>query len=741
MALEPKPTAAGKTMRERGRKWLNRIEEAARVEKHWLDDAEVAVTAYTGEKGRGETTQAGQGIAYDFNMAYANVETIVPAILNSPPAPDIRRRFGDDDPVAKAVAEIIERSIRVQVDDSKLQVEMEAMAQDAFLAGRGVIRLRFKSEISGGETTDEELSEHLDDKEAGQAVAKADDDAPEEDDAAVEEVTGERICFEAVSWRDFRHGPAKRWDQVPWMAFRHSMSHEDCDDFADIALASSQYEDGDQIDGDADKDHVVWEVWDKRHKLVLFIRHGDGVVLKTVQDPLGLSTFFPIATPVQAIEVTGRLMPVNPFSIYKKLADELDRTTKRISTLTKQLKLKGWYAISAADLQSALDADDNEFVPVADAEIWAQNGGLQNAVLFWPVERIAAVLMQLYQVRDQTKQAIYEITGISDIVRGASMANETATAQSIKSQWGSLRIQKMQRMMARAARDLFVMMSEIIPTKFAPETLQQMTQVQILPTPEEQQPVKPQMPQVPPGAPQEAQQQAAQEAQQQAQAAEQARQQKLGFLMQVQALMRQKVTSFYRIDVETDSTIQADLTRQKEEATGFMQAASAYFGSVAPLVQQGALPMDVAVEIFSSFSRMFNLGKSVEDALDELLTKAKEKANQPPQPSAEEQQAQAEEQRKQKDFELRQQEVQGKLQASQMEQQIKLQQAQAKIQADAEERAARIYIERLQAEAEATKGRQEAASKELDLQIKAVQLQIEQAKLAGMTFGRPPVVI
>lgn len=231
-------------MRESGRKWLNRIEEAAKLEKAWMDDADIAVTAYTGETGRADTAQAGKGIASEFNMAYANVETIVPAIINSPPAPDIRRRFGDDDPVAKDVAEIIERAIRVQVDDSKLQVEMEAMGQDAFLAGRGVIRLRFMSDSEGGETTDDELREKIDDKPAGQAVAKTEDeDAPEKEEP-IETVTGERIAFEAVSWRDYRHGPAKRWDQRPWEAFRHTLSKEDCDSFADVALVSSQYTEG-----------------------------------------------------------------------------------------------------------------------------------------------------------------------------------------------------------------------------------------------------------------------------------------------------------------------------------------------------------------------------------------------------------------------------------------------------------------------------------------------------------------
>ncbi|TIQ82812.1 MAG: hypothetical protein E5X38_30865, partial [Mesorhizobium sp.] len=78
----------------------------------------------------------------------------------------------------------------------------------------------------------------------------------------------------------------------------------------------------------------------------------------------------------------------------------------------------------------------------------------------------------------------------------------------IKTQWGSLRIQKMQRMMERCARDIFVMMAEIIPAKFSHETLQQMTGVQILPTQQDLTPVQPPPPpsqgaQLPPQAQQQ----------------------------------------------------------------------------------------------------------------------------------------------------------------------------------------------------------------------------------------------
>ncbi|MEI5680494.1 MULTISPECIES: hypothetical protein [unclassified Mesorhizobium] len=703
MAKSTKDTSTpeGQALRETGRKWLTRIEAAGKAEKNWMDDASVAVGVYTGEGSKAETSVAAANIAYDFNILFSNVETIVPAVINSPPAPDIRRRFGSDDPVAKDFAEMIERAIRVQVDDSKLQIEMEAMAQDGFLAGRGIIRMRFKSDFVGGETTDEELSERLDEEKPDYEKGDEEEAAPETDE---ETVTNERVTFEAVSWKDFRRGPAKRWDSVPWIAFRHSMPCDDIDEFADAKLVSSQMTAEDSTEADRDSDRDVWEVWVKKSRTVYFIGAVDGVVLKKVPDPLGLSTFFPIPTPVQAIEVTGRLMPVNPFSIYKRLADELDVTTKRIRIITKQLKVKGWYGASATDLQAVLSADDNEFVPISDPELWASKGGIEGAIAFWPIEKLIIVLTQLYQVREQTKQAIYEITGISDIVRGASKATETLGAQQLKSQWGSLRIQKMQRMIERAARDLFGMMSEVIPSKFSPETLQRMTEIQLVPTEQDMTPVQPQ---ISPDMPPEAKQQAMEQAQQ----AEQARMAKLQHMQQLQELMKQKINTYYRVDVESDSTIRADLTRQKQEATEFMSAAGSYWATVGPLVKEGELPMDIAVEIFSSISRMFNLGKSVEDALDEMINMAKQKSQQPPAPPPPDPEQEA-----------RAAEMQAKTQGAQLDQKIKTDAAQTD-----------IAIKQRMADADLAGKVLDQNTKRVDLQIKQKELEIKDVDLALKT--------
>jgi len=172
------------------------------------------------------------------------------------------------------------------------------------------------------------------------------------------------------------------------------------------------------------------------------------------------------------------------------------------------------------------------------------------------------------------------------------MASETATAQNIKSQWGSLRIQKMQRMLERCARDLFVMCAEIIPAKFSKETLQDMTGIALIATPD---------------MPQEKQAQIA----------------------AVNALLDKPMATYFRVDVESDSTVRADLTRQKQEASEFLTGSGQYFQGVMPLVQTGAMPKEIAIELYSANARMFNLGKSVEDTLEKWATEARQQAAQP----------------------------------------------------------------------------------------------------------------
>lgn len=558
-------------LRRIGAKWLEHIAQAEKREKDWLDDAEAAETAYL--CGRGHDKAAPEDVP-DFNILHSNVETIVPSIYNSTPVPDIRPRHNNTDPQGKAVSDVFERTISMQIDDNALDGEIEKSAQDAFMAGRGIVRVKFDADIG-------------------------------EDGV----VSGERLEYEVVSWRDYREGPAKRWKDVPWVAFRHCISQADLKAMEDDEIRAAYTKDPEyKAPEDDEKDVDVWEIWCKETGRVYFVVKDSAKVITIKDDPLGLTGFFPMAAPVHPIIGTGMRTPVCPYRVYKTLADELDKVTRRINGIVSGLKVRGLVATNAEDLEELAAADDNTLVPVSGLEGIVNSGGLDAAIVWWPIDKAIQVLRELYIQRDQTKAAIYEITGISDIIRGHGAASETATAQQIKTEWGALRVKKMQRLIERQVRNLFVISAEIISLHFTPQTLQKASGVQITPD--------------------------------------------------MMTLIQQPF-DHYRIDVESDSTVRADLTRGRGEMAEFLQGTAQFFSAVAPIIGQAPQAAGPVAEMYSSFARQFNLGKQAEDALEQFIQLAKQAASQP-RPNPEKERLEAEMGLKQQEMQIRMGEAQAK---------------------------------------------------------------------------------
>jgi hypothetical protein len=67
--------------------------------------------------------------------------------------------------------------------------------------------------------------------------------------------------------------------------------------------------------------------------------------------------------------------------------------------------------------------------------------------------------------------AIYEITGVSDIMRGNSDPNETATAVTKKTNFGTLRNQDRQNDFQRFLTEVLKIKAEVICEQFTPDLL------------------------------------------------------------------------------------------------------------------------------------------------------------------------------------------------------------------------------------------------------------------------------
>ena len=608
---------AGEDDASLARLWLDSIALARKNEEAWRKAAGEARERYRGDS----KNQQGKR----FNILYANTQITLPAIYNSTPIPDVRRRFGDADPAGKVAAQVLERSLSYSFDAYDFGGNMRAAVFDSVLAGRGVLRVRYEPSF---EETEEEQRE--------EAEEYAEDVGAEPMQPAAPRLVFQKVCIEHVDWHDFIIGPGRKWEEVPWIGFEHRLTRDELEDrFGDIGATmpldiitdDARARNSDPRDvPDVFKRGTVYEIWDKDEREVLFVAPSlPSKILKRVDDPLGLQDFWPMPRPIYDVVDSGSLVPIVPYSLYKDQADELDRVTRRIDLLVEQCRYRGLRAADIAEFESLARAKDGEFIAVENAMQFAERG-LDKAIWHAPLETLVSVIVQLMQHREALKATIYEITGLSDIVRGASVASETATAQQIKAQFGSIRIQDRQAEVQRLARDAVRLMAELIGEKFEPETLSLMTGVDL---------------------PQAQQKMMAQQAAMMAQQAGQPVPPEIEQVLTVPSwddvmqVLRSDAMRGYRVDIETDSTVQADVARLKTNAAEFVQGFGGFIQAVGPAVQAGAMPMDVVADLLTAFARNFKLGRQAEDALERMGKLAAQPAPQQDQGAAAAAQAEA----------------------------------------------------------------------------------------------------
>ncbi|MDE3021962.1 MAG: molecular chaperone [Pseudomonadota bacterium] len=630
--------------------WFNALELSKKELKPWVNRGEKIVKRYRDERG-----EFGGGKRY--NILWSNIRTLLPAVYAKKPRAQADRRYKDADPVGRCASEILERSLQYEIDQySDFDSSLRHSVLDRLLPGRGVAWVRY-------EPTYEQSEE-------GEQIT---------DDVEIEQtLVNEQSPVDYVFWKDFRHSPARTWEEVTWIARRVYMDKkEGIDRFGEeFANAPMTHEPvgmddmkRDGMDTESMKKAVVWEIWDKSTKAVYWVAEGFAETLDEKPDPLGLDGFFPCPKPLFATLSTDSLVPVADFVLYQDQADEIDTLTERIGKLTEACKVVGVYDASQTGISRMLqEGVDNRLIPVDTWAAFGERGGLKGTIDFMPLDMVVNALGQLYQAREASKQVIYEVTGLSDIIRGASVASETATAQQIKSQYASLRLKEMQSDVARFASDILRIKAQIMCSFYSPQTLVDMSGM--------------------------AQTQDAQ------------------YLPQAFELLKNNVLRNFRIEVETDSLVELDEVQEKQDRMEFLTAAS---GFIEKAVQAPPELAPLLGEMLMFGVRSFKAGKGMEASLEKFIKNANEQAKQPKpqQPNPEMLKLQAAQQSEQMAMQMEQ----AKMQASQQLEVGKFQLEQAKMQATQQ-------AEQLRMQSEMEVARQKA---EIECQMERARIDHEQA--------------
>ena len=586
--------------------WLNRINKAREKEQHWRERAKRCISKYRDDPEHTNSTDTSKKTGQSsFNILWANTETLLPALFSAVPKPDVRSRHLKQDPVTEMAADIIEKSLTYLMDKNKFERRMKAGVKDHLLTGRLVTRVRLEPKFEDVVVQDMDIDGSIIERTEKQQV-------------------GHNANIENIAYDAFTVEPAKKWEEVTWIEFPYMLSKEKYQELFPGKPLPAMSKENDKKYG-TENEYKVQEVWDKNKKRVFFIAEGVDEPLKVMDDPLKYEDFWPIPQPLYSIETSDTLVPIPEYTIYQQQANELDEISYRITDLVQACKFIGVYDGLQNNLSQLLTARDSQFVPVP-SNLLRENGikGVMDVV---DVSPIARVLQQLYVQRDQIKSIIYEITGISDIIRGDSAASETATAQNIKSKWAGLRLRDRRANINRFVVDLLRMQAQLLGNFFDEKQLQEMSGVKLdysqepMP-PAPMPPMMMQQPNLPPElqdpyAPVDAgvmqQQQMEFQQQQMAYDAEVKKREEAAAAFQ---MIKSDVLCSYNIDIETDSTILADMEAETQKRAMLVSSITQFIASTAPLVQSGAMPIETAKALLVFALQTTKIPRELEDAIE-----------------------------------------------------------------------------------------------------------------------------
>jgi hypothetical protein len=601
-----------------------------------------------------------------FNLLWSNVQTLHPAIYDSPPKVNIDGRNKNDDDLSRYTALVLERTASYYVGRDIFDDVMKQATLDRLLPGRGTAWVRYVP-------TFQDVEQITDD------ATMQSDDVNEEPE---QELYSEDTIPDYVHWQDFGHTWARTWQEVRGVWRRVYLSRAELvkrfgEDVGNKVQLDAKQRTDDGKETEAGKKACVYEIWDKTKKKAIWIQKDYPEVLDEKDDPLGLKDFFPCPKPIYATLTNDDLIPTPDYIQYQDQAQELDVLTGRIESITKAVKVAGVYASNAESIERLLsEGVENKLLPVDQWAAFAEKGGLAGVFSLMPMQEILVTLQGLYIARDKVKQDIYEITGISDIIRGASDPNETLGAQQLKGQYAGLRLGAMQRDVARFSRDLVRIMTEIIAEHFSMDTIKQVSgidlltevekqqiqmiqlqmqqQAQMQPPPQEGQPPAP-PPQLPP------------------EIKDKLELMKLPSWEQIEEVIRNDMVRCFSIDIETDSTIKQDQEAEKAARNEFLQASGSFIQQMQTVQNPELQPLLMEMLMFGV--RGFKVSRELETTFDNVLDDMKKKMENPapPQPDPAAQAEQARTQMEMQKAEASVQLEQAKLQNSQQAEQLKAQ--------------------------------------------------------------------
>ena len=555
----------------------------------------------------------------NYNLFYSNVQILDSHLCLNNPKPDIQKRFikriesdKKRSNLYSEVARIVQSAVEYVVDIADVNSVIKQNIHDSNIVGRGVAWVNYTPVISV-------------------------------DEFRMEYVAERKIDVDFLDYKDYLESTADKESNIWWKARRHLLTRSDIKDrFGyDPKETELQYE---QEDETSAKRGEVWEIWDKSKKQRGFILLSSikQEFLEIQEDPYKIEDFFPCAD-ITWVREAGKMLPVAEVFLYKKKLDLLEVLNKKIAQISDEIKyvtVVGSQDKSTADKLTSAKNGDVIGIPSENV-----SGSVDSAITIMPADRAVQVLEALQAMKERIKTDIYDITGISDIMRGATDARETASAQIIKGLFGTLRFQERQKAVNMFRRKIYRIIAEIVCEHFDADTLEQITST-YLPKEEEKERLSMQIEQMGGRAEQQM-------------IDEYNRMLFLPTWEQVIALLQNDRLRNYTIDIETTATAFDDREQQAQSINTLTQTYLALVQNVnmlpSPDLVKGFLP--IMKLNLGTIKASTDIGRQLEDAIESTYRKVEQASKTPVPPTPEQIKAQADAKKVEAEIAMTQQKI------------------------------------------------------------------------------------
>lgn len=667
--------AKSKGPSERWNFWNQQIAAALTHEKLFRAEAEASERAYFGAQKNVESDGSDPNALIKIDektaLIHANIEVLKPLMYSDTPQPVVRRRFNGDfktDQTALMATEAVNRLAAFMLDTEDFDGAMKGARDDRLIAGRGAATVVYSAKFE--ETIDPVTQQ------------------------PVKRKTKERVSPRHREWRTVLMCPNMSWEDLPWLAIEHSLTRAKIEKRFGVEKANRMHfnrpglansgkpaEDDDRLNSGVSSvapttdtnaislnpfDTVpVMEIWDKESGTVIWWSSCyPEDILDEIPDPLQLDDFFPMPRPLLATVKGRRLTPRPDIRYYEQRAEECEIASKKMREILNVIAVAGLIPSSSAETFKELFSGKSQLIPVTAWVNLLQKGGVTDLVQWLPLAPMIAALQALDQIRMRARDAMFEASGVSDVMRAATDPNETLGAQEMKGRFSGMRLSDQQRQMALFALDELRLMIDVATGLFSTQTIADICGMDLPLTEAERQAEIARREQLMASyqaqaalhqagmamaqAQEASAQQAAQEAQQGV-APMQPPEEMLNpgpppeppqFDKPVPEtsweLVHNTIKSDFRrkivLSIETSSTILADEASDKDARVEFISAFASFVQALLPMVQAGQMPLATMKEMLLFGVRGFPKSRSLEVLItqlpDELPTpEAKEEAS------------------------------------------------------------------------------------------------------------------